>query len=525
MKFEKDVFISYAHLDDKPLDNGEVGWITEFHKLLQTRLEQTIGYELNIWRDERLTGNEVFGPEIVAQFPKLKIMVSIITPRYVGSEWCKREMDEFYKAADSNGGISIGNKSRIFKVIKTPVDKEDIESLPYQIHRIFDEILDYKFYIQEPATGKFKELARGSWVDNKIQQAFMDKLDDVAQDIAALIKKLDKSENQQVIQRKIYLAETSYDLQIYRDSLVRELQEAGFTVLPNKNLPLEIQKYTLGVQDFLNDSELSVHLVSATNYAARPEGGDDSIVMIQNEVAAKKSANGTFNRIIWIPPVTENASTDEKMIALQDAFVQKLKHDTELQKGADILLGPLEECKQAIFDTIKRMDEEEKARQDALKEAVEKANRVAGAGATVAIENKGSKLVYLVCDQRDLDTTRALEDAICESGNEVLLPIFEGDMAQLRQAHLDNLKLCDAVIIYYGAANYRWAGSIKSDLLRLPALSRTSPLKEKIIYLAGPPDKDKETFKANDFVIINGMAGFTPELLNNFFQKLNEEAI
>src|SRR4051812_5204087 len=83
MTFEKDVFISYAHLDDKPLDETAKGWISEFHKLLKTRLEQTIGYDVNIWRDERLTGNEVFAPEIEAQLPKLKVMVSIITPRYV----------------------------------------------------------------------------------------------------------------------------------------------------------------------------------------------------------------------------------------------------------------------------------------------------------------------------------------------------------------------------------------------------------------------------------------------------------
>ncbi|HEX8279483.1 MAG TPA: toll/interleukin-1 receptor domain-containing protein, partial [Segetibacter sp.] len=95
MKFEKDVFISYAHLDDKPLDEGTNGWITQFHRLLQTRLSQTIGHDLNIWRDERLTGNEVFGPEIEAQLPKLKVMVSIVTPRYVESDWCKRELNYF----------------------------------------------------------------------------------------------------------------------------------------------------------------------------------------------------------------------------------------------------------------------------------------------------------------------------------------------------------------------------------------------------------------------------------------------
>ena len=92
MKFEKDVFISYAHMDNVPIDQGAEGWITDFHKLLETRLEQTIGHDVKIWRDERLTGNTEFTPEIESQFPSLKVMVSVITPRYISSDWCRKEL-------------------------------------------------------------------------------------------------------------------------------------------------------------------------------------------------------------------------------------------------------------------------------------------------------------------------------------------------------------------------------------------------------------------------------------------------
>ena len=519
MKFDKDVFISYAHLDDKPLDEGTKGWITDFHKLLQTRLEQTIGHELNIWRDERLTGNEVFAPEIVAQFPKMKVMVSIITPRYVNSEWCKRELDEFYKAAARNGGVSIENKSRIFKVVKTPIDKDVIESLPSELHKIFDEILDYKFYIQEAATGRFKELGRGNWIDNSMQREFMNKLDDVVQDIANLIKKIDKSENTQEVKRKIYLAETTYDLQSYRDNLVRELQEAGFMVLPSKNLSYVIDRFITDVEGFMDQSVLSLHLISATNYAVQPEGSDRSTVILQNEIAARKSAVSNLNRLIWIPPVTAEASTNQKMIGLQKAFVEQLKHNTEYQKGADILEGSLEEFKQAIFDTIKRMDAEELASREAREREAKPVEGKTAVPDAIA-GSREPRLVYLICDQRDLDNTRLLEDLMADNGHDVLLPLFDGDQAQLRQVHLDNLKICDAVVIYYGAGNYRWAASMKSDLLRLPALGRSKPLIEKAVYVSGPADKDKETFKANDYILLNGLAGFDADLFKAFLQKL-----
>jgi hypothetical protein len=517
MIFEKDVFISYAHLDDKPLSEGAKGWITNFHKLLQTRLEQIIGHELNIWRDERLTGNEVFAPEIVAQFPRLKAMVSIITPRYVQSDWCRQELELFYKAACKNGGISIGNKSRIFKVVKTPVDKDEIEKYTGNIHKVFEEILDYKFYLQETATGKFRELAQGSWVENRIQQEFMDKLDDVVQDIAYLIKTLNKSEKIEAAKRKIYLAETTYDLQNYHDNLARELEEGGFEVLPDKNLPYVIDRFRNEVEAFIDESILSVHLISSTNYALQPEGSDKSTVILQNEIAAQKSATNNLNRLIWIPPSAPGATSNEKMLAQQRAFVDELMHNADFQKGADILEGTLEEFKHAIFDTIKRIDAEEKARH----EAEEKAKEISAAADSIIISTgQELKLVYLVCDQRDLDSTRPLEDLIAESGYEILLPLFDGDQAQLRQAHLDNLKICDAVIIYYGAGNYRWTGSMKSDLLRLSVLNRTKPLLHKAIYIAGPSDKDKDTFKAIDFEIINGLTGYTDGLFEHFIQKL-----
>ena len=44
----------------------------------------------------------------------------MVTPRYVESEWCIREVNEFCKAAEKNGGLIVDNKSRALKVIKLP---------------------------------------------------------------------------------------------------------------------------------------------------------------------------------------------------------------------------------------------------------------------------------------------------------------------------------------------------------------------------------------------------------------------
>ena len=43
MSFENDIFISYAHIDDVALIEGQKGWISSFHRALEIRLGQLLG--------------------------------------------------------------------------------------------------------------------------------------------------------------------------------------------------------------------------------------------------------------------------------------------------------------------------------------------------------------------------------------------------------------------------------------------------------------------------------------------------
>jgi hypothetical protein len=43
MRFEKDLFISYAHIDNEPLTPEQKGWITRFHASLEALLSMRMG--------------------------------------------------------------------------------------------------------------------------------------------------------------------------------------------------------------------------------------------------------------------------------------------------------------------------------------------------------------------------------------------------------------------------------------------------------------------------------------------------
>ena len=98
-----DIFISYAHLDDKPLTEGQKGWITKFHRILEVRIGQLLGEEPEIWRDPKLGGSDMFDQAIVTEFQNARVMVSIMTPRYIKSDWCVREFSEFAESAEGTG--------------------------------------------------------------------------------------------------------------------------------------------------------------------------------------------------------------------------------------------------------------------------------------------------------------------------------------------------------------------------------------------------------------------------------------
>src|SRR5271165_3179420 len=210
MAFDKQVFISYAHIDNEPLSENQQGWITRFHSSLMAMLSMRIGRKADIWRDSKLSGNDIFADEIVQQFPKTALLISVITPRYVESEWCTREVREFCKSAEHTGGVVVDNKSRMLKVIKIPGGDEN--PLPEAMKLS----LGYPFYIfDDQQTPLELDPAYGE----DFTQKYNLKMAKLAFDVAQLIKKLDSGPNANAADAAstatakpaVYLADCSID--------------------------------------------------------------------------------------------------------------------------------------------------------------------------------------------------------------------------------------------------------------------------------------------------------------------------
>lgn len=479
MAFEHDFLISYAHIDNEALIAGEHGWISELHRLLEIRVGQVRGQKPKIWRDQKLQGNDIFADTILERLPRIAALVSVLSPRYVQSEWCNRELKEFYRLAERTGGARIGDKARIFKVVKTPVNTD---RLPEEVQ----PMLGYEFFVYDDA-GRPRELSR----DYGTERAFLTKLDDLAFDIAQLLDLIDKEEvSAAPVAPKgtIFLAETSFELREEREAIKRDLVRNGYEILPDRALPLVGPELDAIVRQQLARSKVSIHLIGL-NYGIVPEGATVSIVERQ-QVLASEAARGTeLSSIIWRRPGLE--IEDER----QRTFVQSLQTSTQVHATAELLEVPIEELKAFIYRKL-----------------TPPAAVVVKAAAAPA-EQEHPRL-YLLCDQQDVVAAQPLEDHLFSEGFEVVLPFFDDDETQARLEHEENLRSSDVIVLYYGSGDELWLRRKLRELQKSAALGREGPLLARAIYVGAPSTPQKERFRTHEAMLIHEPAGgFDPAVL------------
>ena len=96
------VFVSYAHVDNQAFSGEEKGWITHFVNNLRGEVNRRIGREENysLWMDFRLKGNDELTPELEKQVKAAQSLLLFLSPGWLASEWCRRELGLFLEDGD-----------------------------------------------------------------------------------------------------------------------------------------------------------------------------------------------------------------------------------------------------------------------------------------------------------------------------------------------------------------------------------------------------------------------------------------
>jgi serine/threonine protein kinase len=484
-----EILLNYAAIDDQPLLEGKPGWVSQLHRNLEVRLEQLSGEKVGIARVPDLSGSDIIRPEVIEHLPRVKAMISVVSPPFIRSGACRGEVVEFWRIAGETGGQWVDEKSRLLKVFKTAVSDHDV---PPPLADIFSPLLGFEFFELDPQSGRIREF--DETFGPTLKQRFFERVYDLAHDVCQVLKALRQVQASQTAfalpgatRQWVYLATTTTDVQDERDKVRRELLERGHMVLPDAPLPILSRDVESVVRECLAKCTIAIHLLGR-HYGVTPEDSSESIPALQVRLTSRHAERTKLQRLIWMPG-------DEPVDERQRGFIQRVQEDPALHYHAEIIEGNLNLLKK---DLIRRLNPPEEKPQAAQA-------RAPGHEAAT-----GAAKLYLICDPRDEAAIEALEDYLFAQGFEVCLPAFDGSDADAEILHQENLLSCDAVLVYYGAAPKAWVDIKLRELLKAPGYGRTSAIPVQGVYVAPPEDHRKERFRSHQAAVIRGPEQFAP---------------
>ena len=503
MRFGKHVFISYAHGDN--LEVAGQGWVSRFHELLEGFLTSNLKRtKAVIWRDKRLADNDVFDPVIMQQLPDSAVLVAVLSDNYVESEWCRREAEAFCEAAEQTVGLAPDNKSRVFKIIRLPPERQD--KLPTPLR----ETLGSNFFVRldkderESKDENDKPLPLDPCYGDDYGKRLNLRVSLLAQDIANTLKAIEGAAVSTGIplasaavgakRPTVYLAQCGDDRRDHREALRSELVSRGYPLLPDRELPSAEGACRAEVARLLERSALSVHLLGASPGAVPDGEGEDSVVVIQNALAVERARAAPLLRVVSLPDGMVSKRPHHQQ------FLDAIHRDANLQFGADLITADLEAVKAAMRAALARIETPPPAVQEVP---------------------AGAAMVYVIFDERDRKATVALRRSLAARGLVVQTPVFEGPAKEVREANEERLARCGAVVVFYGSGTDAWKSSVDSDVSKAAALRPGRPLRAVFTWLAEPPTAAKtDAIDMDEPNVINALGGFSEDQVERIVNTL-----
>ena len=92
---------------------------------------------------------------------------------------------------------------------------------------------------------------------------------------------------------------------------------------------------------------------------------------------------------------------------------------------------------------------------------------------------------------------------------------------RVRRDNQDLLTRCDAVMVFYGAADESWKRAVDSDLRKMKGYRGDAPVRASYTYLAWPvTDDKKDLIDMDEAGLIDGLNGFSEAQLEPLVRTL-----
>jgi hypothetical protein len=412
-----DIFISYAHVDDEPdpAFPDRPGWVTTLVRCLEKRIAKKLGRveSYDIWRDPKLAGHVDLTPDIIGRAREAALFLLVLSPAYLASEWCRRELRIFDEAIRGRKAA----RGRIFVVEFDRVDPK--RKLPE-----LADVKGYRFWVEDPDTGNPETL--GYPIVREKDEEYHKRVNDLCIELVRQLDALKQceataagalSEPGPDTRPHVFLAEVTEDLDTRRDAVRRHLDQAGFRVLPEAEPPHDdAEAYRAAVDSDLPKCVAFVQLLSATP-GRRFRGSEVSYVALQLQRAALARKPVLQWRSRQLDTGSEEIPEDHRQRLI----------------GPTVAATDLSEFQSLVVETVKKITEPAAKEPDNLTAA------------------NGDKLVFVDAEETDIDAARAIIGIFEARGIGALPPVRGTTPESIRAALRTRMLACDGMVLVHGS--------------------------------------------------------------------------
>jgi hypothetical protein len=491
--FKHDIFISYAHENNEGALVNKA-WITEFHNKLDTRLREHMGRPegLEIWRDLKISGNDYFEDHIDSAFRHSAVLIAFLSPSYVASEWCRKELEGFFTHRHTQFDLKVGVKSRVFKVFILPIPENNHKDLPKEL----EGIRGYEFFETDQA-GRTKQFLWYEKDDNYSE--YIQRFDDLVQDISKLLKTMATmatipETTPQPTGPTVFLAEVTDDMAPYRDQIKRALNQRGVQILPHDYLSATDPELEEVIREYLSTSQLSIHLVGLY-YGKIPVDEERSIVQLQNDLAYTTALETNLRHIVWMP---EDLAPESAPQETQREFLKSLVTMPDSSPRTHVLWNHIEELIDFVLEEIQRP--------------------------LPTGEEGVVPFVHIACNTADDDQAQQLKEYLGNNEIDVYVsaPVQLDDSTELQEDYKAILQSSHAIVYIYGKVSHVWVVAQLVKAQKMVTRKKIQPHLAMAVYIGPPKEKEELRLVMQNLTIVDCRDGFEASKMALLLEKIKE---
>lgn len=454
-----DIFISYAHLDNIAAFNEKVGWIEQFYRDLSVSLSQRIGRmdAVKIWWDnKKLDGSVLFDQSIEDGIKRSAIILSLMSPGYMNSDYCKKELETFYKKAQQEKtGLKVGDRSRILNVLlynipyqRWPQELSGTTGFPFY-HADSDEDWGNPLEVNDPR--------------------FRKQIHDLREALAHIIEKMKEATMPATAQPvketgfSIFFGDVADSLRTVRKRTITELEKQGYKVICDVPPPYDKAEHETVVKQKIEETSLHIHLLD--QFPGREIEGEETLWYPQRQTEIGLESEKP--QLIWMPAETNIEIIEEEQYK---TFMQSLEGGQPLKKKIDFVRGAKSELTQQIIDLVEQLKKEQ--------EQAAMAHETAAATLSVLLDTHLSDQLY----------AWKVGESLLENGIQPYINPVEDNPVRNANAWEDRISQVSKMVFFYGKVTWDWVRARMNAALQ-SIVTNDYAVEEFIVFMV-PPHKD-----------------------------------